>query len=187
MNFGSFKKFSSPEILLLILFIIYILFPIGTPYSLKYAIHSPIGMILLFAISISLFVYTNPTLGIVSIFVAYELLRRSADGKNFFNTPNKNSFGKQSNDVAQHPVEFDDLYKQENRADSFTEITALDSHTPLSIPMERAEESPHSFAFQTLEEEVIQQRAPVGHSDPLKIVDSSFSPVASDVKQASLF
>jgi predicted membrane protein len=187
MNLGSFKKFSVPEILLLIFFIIYILFPIGTPQSLKYAIHSPIGMIFIFAISVSLFVYTNPTLGIMSIFVAYELLRRSAIGKNNYNTPDVKSFGKQSNQVEQNPIQFDQLYQQQHVTDSFSDINILDSHSPLSIPVERSEESPHSFAFQTLEEEVIQQRAPVGHSDPLKLVDSSFLPVASDVKQASMF
>ena len=37
----------------------------------------------------------------------------------------------------------------------------------------------------TLEEEVVDKMAPVGHSEPIKFLSSSFQPVAEDVGSAS--
>ena len=82
MNLASLKqsvKSASPiEIALVILFIIYLVLPIETPQSISPMINSPIGMLGIFIITLYLFLYTNPVLGILYIFVAYELLRRSS-------------------------------------------------------------------------------------------------------------
>jgi len=78
MKFGSVKSITPVDAVLFILFIIYLVFPINTPGFLANMIDTPLGMIVIFAITISLFVYTNPILGILYIFVAYELLRRSS-------------------------------------------------------------------------------------------------------------
>ena len=74
----SLRNMKSWEILLLVLFIIYIIFPFQTPAPLASFIESPLGIIVLFCIIIYLFIYTNPILGVIYIFVAYELLRRSS-------------------------------------------------------------------------------------------------------------
>ena len=37
----------------------------------------------------------------------------------------------------------------------------------------------------SLEEEVVDKMAPIGHSEPIKFTSSSFSPVAEDVGSAS--
>ena len=65
------------EILLLVVFILYIIFPVKTPEYLAPFIDSPIGLMVLFIITVALFFYTNPILGILYIFVAFEVVRRS--------------------------------------------------------------------------------------------------------------
>jgi energy-coupling factor transporter transmembrane protein EcfT len=77
-NYSSFKQIQPIEILFLILFILYIVVPTEVPYEFASFIDSPLGMILLFLIVLFLFLYTNPVLGVLFIFVAYELIRRSS-------------------------------------------------------------------------------------------------------------
>lgn len=81
MNFVSLTKIvktaSSLEIALFGLFIIYLVLPIETPAFIAPYVDSPIGMISIFIITLYLFLYTNPILGVLYIFVAFELLRRS--------------------------------------------------------------------------------------------------------------
>jgi len=74
----TLRNMKSWEIILLVLFIVYIIFPFQTPGPLASFIESPLGIIVLFCIIIYLFIYTNPILGVIYIFVAYELLRRSS-------------------------------------------------------------------------------------------------------------
>ena len=77
MKFGNIKSVSPIEIVIFVAFVIYLVFPIATPDVLANVVDTPLGIITLFVITLSLFVYTNPILGIIYIFVAYELLRRS--------------------------------------------------------------------------------------------------------------
>ena len=72
------KSFTSLELILLGCFIIYVIFPISTPSIMGGFINSSLGMLILFLIALFLFFYTNPILGVVFIFVAYEMLRRSS-------------------------------------------------------------------------------------------------------------
>jgi len=66
------------EIALLVLFIIYIIFPIQTPSFLADSIHTPLSLVVIFIVTLYLFFYTHPVIGVIYIFVAYELLRRSS-------------------------------------------------------------------------------------------------------------
>jgi len=75
---ASLKSLKVYEIVLLVLFILYIIFPIGTPAIVAPVMDSPIGIMILFIITVALFFYTNPILGIVYIFVAFEVVRRSS-------------------------------------------------------------------------------------------------------------
>ena len=77
MKFGNIKSASPIEIVLFVAFVVYLVFPIATPDVLANVIDTPLGIITLFIITLCLFVYTNPILGIIYIFVAYEVLRRS--------------------------------------------------------------------------------------------------------------
>lgn len=173
MKLNAFKRFTVPEIILLIVFIVYILFPIATPHWLKPMVNSSLGIMVMFALCISLFIYTNPSLGIVSVFVAYEMMRRSAVGINYMNTPSVDMAGEVSARAEQPP---------QHQPTSHADII----RAPLNIVPEPAEEPPHRFAYQTLEEEVILRRAPIGVSEPLQMTSSSFQPITSDLKNASL-
>lgn len=76
---NPFKSFSTIELSLLIVFFIYIILPIHTPQFLSGAIDNPISLVIMFGIAVYLFMYSNPVLAILYIFVAYELLRRTSN------------------------------------------------------------------------------------------------------------
>lgn len=79
MKFSDFTKSFTPlEITTLVIFVIYIIFPFRTPGFMANIINTPIGLFGVLLVTLYLFFYTNPILGVVYIFVAYELLRRSA-------------------------------------------------------------------------------------------------------------
>ena len=138
INFGNIKSITPVDAVLLILFIIYLVFPIATPDFLAGVIDTPLGMIIIFAITISLFVYTNPILGILCIFVAYELLRRSS--------------------------------KQ-------TGASAYVQYTPTQAKRNQEMKNMNPPAATSLEEEIVQKMAPIGHSDKNVYIESSFKPV----------
>jgi hypothetical protein len=79
MKLSDFTKSFTPlEITVIVIFAIYIIFPFRTPGFMANMINTPIGLFGVLLITLYLFFYTNPILGVVYIFVAYELLRRSA-------------------------------------------------------------------------------------------------------------
>ena len=73
----NFKKITSLEILVFVLFVIYLVFQVQTPAFLMPYIGSPLGIAIVLLVTLTVFFYTNPVLGILSLFVAYELIRRS--------------------------------------------------------------------------------------------------------------
>ena len=82
MKFDFLKSVSPLEIFLFIVFVVYILFPINTPDFLIPIINSSFGLAIILIITLSLFFYTTPILAILSILVAYEIIRRSCNSKN---------------------------------------------------------------------------------------------------------
>jgi ABC-type multidrug transport system fused ATPase/permease subunit len=66
-----------PVVMLDLLFIIYILFDIGIPVGLAKLIDNSIGKFIIILISLSMF-YLDPITGILSLLVAYSLIKRSA-------------------------------------------------------------------------------------------------------------
>jgi len=138
----SIKTISPLEIFIIIIFILYLIIPVETPLLIGSFIDSPLGIITLFIITISLFIYTNPILGILYIFVAYELMRRST-----------NTYG-HLNIIQNTPSQ---LMKD-------IELTAMN-------PIQE----------KTLEEEIIEVRAPVGKSNEIEFVDSNFKPVSDKI------
>jgi len=72
------KSITPLELLLFIVFVIYIVLPIQTPPAMVGYVDSPLGYLTMFAITIYLFNYTTPLLGIMYIFVAYQLINRSS-------------------------------------------------------------------------------------------------------------
>lgn len=79
MKLSDFTKSFAPlEITTLVFFIIYIIFPFRTPRFMANVINTPIGLFGVLLITLYLFFYANPILGVIFIFVGYELLRRSS-------------------------------------------------------------------------------------------------------------
>ena len=73
------KSLKSFEIGALVLFILFVILPFKLPLMFANVFDSSLGLVLLFVITIFLFFYTNPILGVIFILVAYELIRRSSE------------------------------------------------------------------------------------------------------------
>lgn len=69
---------SSLDYILIGLFILFIVLQIEIPAFLAEWIDTPLGIAIVIIISLYMFLYTNPILGVLSLIVAYELLRRSS-------------------------------------------------------------------------------------------------------------
>jgi len=74
----SIKTLKPLEIGTLVVFILFIILPVKIPNAFAGMFDSSIGIVLLFIITVALFVYINPILGVIFILVAYELIRRSS-------------------------------------------------------------------------------------------------------------
>ena len=66
------------EMILFVLFIVYLILPIATPKVLSPYIDSALGISIIFALILFMFFYSHPLLAILFVFVAYELVRRSS-------------------------------------------------------------------------------------------------------------
>jgi hypothetical protein len=78
-SFSSlFKKEHMGELILAILFIIYLIMGYRTPEPVAGAIDSVVGKIVVLLIVIYMFMHTHPILAILALFVAFDLMRRSS-------------------------------------------------------------------------------------------------------------
>jgi hypothetical protein len=73
-----YESLSKMEIALLILFIVYLVMDIYPPEMLAEYIDTTVGMVGVLLIALYVFMHHNPILGVVFLFVAYEIVRRSA-------------------------------------------------------------------------------------------------------------
>jgi hypothetical protein len=77
MKFPSWLiRLSTVEIVVAIIFILYIVLPVQTPSAMVPVIHSPLGLIVICMIILYLFIFCNPILAVLYLGVAYLLLRR---------------------------------------------------------------------------------------------------------------
>lgn len=67
------------QLILGVVFILYLLLDAKTPEPIAEYIDTPVGNIIVVIIAISTFYYSNPIVGILGFVVAYELVRRSKD------------------------------------------------------------------------------------------------------------
>jgi len=72
-----FKKENMGQLLLTILFLIYLIMGYKTPEPLANLIDTLPGKIAVIVIALSLFVSVNPVLGVLGLLVAYDLIKRS--------------------------------------------------------------------------------------------------------------
>jgi hypothetical protein len=78
-SFSSlFNKVHRSELILIILFIIYLILGFNTPEPVSGLVDSLVGKIIIFIIVIYLFMHTNPILAVLGLFVAFDLIRRSS-------------------------------------------------------------------------------------------------------------
>jgi hypothetical protein len=79
MNLSTyFTSLSALEIGILILFVIYLVFDIYPTDTMAKYIDTPFGMVSVLIITLYMFISFSPVLGVVALFVAYEVIRRSA-------------------------------------------------------------------------------------------------------------
>jgi hypothetical protein len=155
-----FKQFSVIETILLFSFIVFIIFPINVPSPIAHIIESPLGMVIILGIVVSLFILTNPILGVIYILVAYELLRRSS-------TAVRGSVIRHSQipHVAKHHNINNDTKG------------GVANNIDVSLPI----------LNRTLEEDIISKRAPIGRSDSNTFIDTNFKPVSDNSLGGSMF
>jgi len=72
------KKEHMGELILVILFIIYLILGLKTPEPIASLVDSLVGKIVIFIVVIYLFVNCNPILAVLALFVAFDLIRRSS-------------------------------------------------------------------------------------------------------------
>ena len=78
-SFSSlFKKEHMGELVLVILLIIYLILGFKTPEPIANMIDTLVGKIVIFLIVIFLFMNANPLLAVLSLFVGFDLIRRSS-------------------------------------------------------------------------------------------------------------
>jgi hypothetical protein len=73
-----FKKQHIGELVLVILFIIYLIMGYKTTETIANMVDTLVGKIVIFVIVIYLFMNFNPILAVLSLFVAFDLIRRSS-------------------------------------------------------------------------------------------------------------
>jgi hypothetical protein len=158
MNFKKLVKSIKPaEILVLVTFVLYLIFPVTTPSALSPYVESPLGLLIIFCITVALFLYSHPVLGILYIFVAYTLLRRSAV------VHNKTHY-------VQHTKS--DSEKRDQVKKQLEEATPVEEARNADVGADQPV---------TLEEEIVMERAPIGRSDPIQYLQSSYKPVSTNV------
>ena len=78
-SFSSlFKKEHMSELVLVIFFIIYLILGLKTPEPIANLIDTLVGKIVILIIVLYMFMHTNPILAVLSLFVAFDLIRRSS-------------------------------------------------------------------------------------------------------------
>jgi len=66
------------EVILFILFVAYLVFQPSTPPILTPFVDNLFGTIVIISVALYMFLYMHPVLGVIGIFVAYELIRRTS-------------------------------------------------------------------------------------------------------------
>jgi hypothetical protein len=157
---GWIKHITTVEILVGVIFVLYIVLPVSTPASLIPIVQSPFSLLVIFLVILYLFLYANPILAVLYVGVAYLLLRRSSSLPSLAaSSPRTSRLRSSSNKPPTVPT----------------------------IPIPQDSRAPRAAApatiSRTLEEDVVASMAPVGQSSML--VQTTFRPVASNVEGAS--
>jgi hypothetical protein len=181
------KSISLIESVVIVIFVLYIVFPIPTPAGISSYVESPLGMVSIVLVLIYLFLNSNPILAVLFIFVGYELLRRSGKSNMLFNPLEKridvrpvlkptivtNIQDKPNPDPTPNGNGPTNAYIQFTQPNSEREQEMIDANIPLNSPI--------------LEVEVVREMAPVGRGDAISFTASEFKPVSDNLRGASNF
>ena len=74
----TFKSCRKHEMLLTVLIILYIVLNVPTPDMIAPSVDTPLGNIVVVLIALSFFTHSHPVVGILGLFAAYVLIRRSS-------------------------------------------------------------------------------------------------------------
>jgi hypothetical protein len=72
------QKIGTGEVILAIVFIIYLIMGYKTPDSIAKLVNTPLGKIIILFVVLLLFISSNPILGVLGIFVAFHLINQSS-------------------------------------------------------------------------------------------------------------
>ncbi len=72
-------KMSTLEVVVLIVFVLYIVLPMKTPLLLANMVNNSFGMLFVIVLTIYLLLYTHPVIGVLSLLVAYLFMSRSCN------------------------------------------------------------------------------------------------------------
>ena len=176
------KQMTSFEITTLVIFVIYLILPMKTPSMVSQWLNKPVGILAIFVITVYLFMYAHPALGVLYLFVAYELLRRSGNVFIQQTQPLGTSYNKmpihpyadnvaiQYGDNDLNQIASDDMYY----ANKVDDLMAIDtSYAPIGANSKKLEEIVHSHGavtennvkhadihYENLEEEIVHKRDP---------------------------
>lgn len=179
------KSFTQFEIILVVLFVFYLLLPIDMPRSLADIAVSPTSMAFYFIVTIVLFVFLHPIVGILYIFVAYEIVQRSL------------SVIRQNLNLNSVPHVIKQTYTN-TKAKTVRPIVASGPIAGISgggigggggASFDFKAEDQSSFAGNSfgLETELVDKLAPIGQGETTVPIESSYGPVYQSVGGASIF
>ena len=70
-----FDKKNMPQLVLSVLFVLYLVMGYQVPEGVATMIDSTIGKIVVVVVALMLFAYSNPVLGVLALLVAYQLIK----------------------------------------------------------------------------------------------------------------
>jgi hypothetical protein len=73
-----FDKKNLPQLVLSVLFVIYLVMGYQMPHGVANAVDSTVGKIIVVVVALMLFAYSNPILGILALLVAYQLIKSAS-------------------------------------------------------------------------------------------------------------
>ena len=188
----AFKKpLKTMEIIALVIFVIFLLFPFQIPSDLAYFVNSIGGILVILIIIILLFVNAHPVVAIVYLLVAYEVIRRS--GKSNVTPSGSSSSCKQNKNLKMNPINNTDEINETDK-DYVANYNESVPNTMLPYEVnyasigvnsndsdrekELARINPPVEIGNSLEEEVIRERIPSNALHANTVAESSdFSPV----------
>lgn len=163
-------KISTLEIITIVAFIIYLIFNVQTPLFLLGMVDTPIGVIFLMILVLCLFIYTNPILGVLGLFVAYEMIRRSSMAVS----------GKVPM-IQYTPTQIQkERHMEEMNLPKAFEQPNIFHESMIDVGIEQPIQNNSS-----LEEEMVLSMAPMGVSEQVGYVNTTFKPVSENIHNAS--